>query len=194
MSGGYEFTAAEITDLLAKLDERLRARGASATVFIVGGAAIAVRSRQYLRQTEDIDAITRDEIVLHEARGLATEIGLPRNWLNGRASMWMPPVPEDALAPVTEPGLHITYATDEFLLATKLIAQRRKDARDILELAARAGLTDATADELEALIYRYYTDAGALEFIVDGTDTQTEVRLLADHAAQLLARGRSLDG
>jgi hypothetical protein len=57
---GYEFTAGEITALLAKLDERLRARGASASVFIVGGAAIAVGSSKYLRQTEDIDAITRD--------------------------------------------------------------------------------------------------------------------------------------
>lgn len=132
MSGGYEFTAAEIAALLGRLDGRLRARGESASVFIVGGAAVAAGSRHYLRRTEDIDAITRDEIVLHEARALAAEIGLPRNWLNARASMWMPPVPDDALTQVAEPGLHITYASDEFLLATKLIAQRRKDSRDIL--------------------------------------------------------------
>jgi hypothetical protein len=125
-----------------------------------------------------------------EAREMAAEMGLPRTWFNTRASMWMPPVPEDALAPVAEPGLHITYATDEFLLATKLIAQRRKDSRDILELAARTGMTHATANELEALIYRYYTDADALEFIVDGTDVQTEVRLLAEHAAQFLAQAQ----
>ncbi|MGF7235466.1 MAG: DUF6036 family nucleotidyltransferase [Frankia sp.] len=191
MSSGYEFTAAEITALLARLDERLRARGESASVFIVGGAAVAAGSRHYLRQTEDIDAITRDEIVLHEARALAAEIGLPRNWLNAHASIWMPPVPDDALTPAAEPGLHITYATDEFLLATKLIAQRRKDSRDILELAARTAMTAATANDLEALIYRYYTDPDALEVIVDGTDVQTEVRLLAEQAAQLLARERS---
>jgi hypothetical protein len=55
-------------------------------------------------------------------------------------------------------------------------------------------MTHATADDLEALIYRYYTDVGVLEFIVDGTDVQTEVRLLAARAAQLLARARSVDG
>ncbi len=194
MTKGYEFTADEITALLAKLDDRLRARGASASVFIVGGAAIAVGSNRYLRQTADIDAIIRDEIVLVEARALAAENGLPRNWLNTRASMWMPPVPEDALAQAAGPGLHVTYASDEFLLATKLIAQRRRDSRDILELAARTGMTHATAGDLEALIYRYYADAGILEFIVDGTDIQTEVRLLAERAAQLLARARSVDG
>jgi hypothetical protein len=192
VSGGYEFTADEITALLARLDERLRVRGASASVFIVGGAAIAAGSRHYLRQTEDIDVITREEIVLHEARALAAEIGLPRTWLNTRASMWMPPVPDDALTPPAVPGLHITYATDEFLLATKLVAQRRKDSRDILELAERTAMTDATADDLEALIYRHYTDADALAFIVDGTDVHTEVRLLAERAAQFLARERSV--
>jgi hypothetical protein len=55
-------------------------------------------------------------------------------------------------------------------------------------------MTHATADDLEALIYRYYTDAGTLEFIVDGTDVQTEVRLLADRAARLLAQARPVDG
>jgi Nucleotidyltransferase of unknown function (DUF6036) len=183
----YEFTAAEITALLAKLDERLRARAASASVFIVGGAAIAVGSRHYRRQTEDVDAVTRDAIVIEEARELAVEIGLPRNWLNTRASMWMPPVPEEALVRAATPGLRVTYATGEFLLATKIIAQRRKDARDILELASRTGTSQATADDLESLIYRYYTDAGALEFIVDGPDVQAEIRLLAEQAARLLA-------
>jgi hypothetical protein len=190
MNDAYELTADEIKALLARLAERLRARGASASVFIVGGAAIAVGSRRYLRQTEDIDAITRDEIVMREARDLAAEIGLPRTWLNTRAGMWMPPVPEQVLEPVAEPGLHVTYASDEFLLATKLIAQRRKDSRDILELAARKGMSSATADDLESLIYRYYTDVGALEFIVDGSDVQVEVRPLAENAAQLLARAR----
>ncbi|WP_239308641.1 MULTISPECIES: DUF6036 family nucleotidyltransferase [unclassified Frankia] len=190
MTEGYEFTADEITALLAKLDERLRSRGASASVFIVGGAAIAVGSSKYLRQTEDIDAITRDEIVMDEARALAAEIGLPRNWLNTRASMWMPPVPEDAPTPVAGPGLRVTYASDEFLLATKLVAQRRKDSRDILELAARTGMTHATAEDFEMLIYRYYTDPGIFEFIIDGTDVQTEVRLLAERAVQLLAHAQ----
>ncbi|RZU13456.1 hypothetical protein EV645_4298 [Kribbella rubisoli] len=55
-----EFSAAEIVDLLAELDKRLKKRGTSASVFVVGGAAIAVTSNDNPRRTEDIDAITRD--------------------------------------------------------------------------------------------------------------------------------------
>jgi hypothetical protein len=47
-------------------------------------------------------------------------------------------------------------------------------------------MAGATADDLEALIYRYYTDLGAVEFVVDGTDVEAEVRLPAEHAAALL--------
>lgn len=71
----------------------------------------------------------------------------------------------------------------EFLLATKLITQRRKDAGDIRQLAELIGLADTSADEFEALIYRYYTDRGMLEFIVDGADVAGEIRLLAEQAA-----------
>ncbi|ONH38104.1 MULTISPECIES: DUF6036 family nucleotidyltransferase [Protofrankia] len=188
MNDRHEFSAKEIISLLARLDERLRARGVSAAVFIVGGAAIAATSHRDLRRTEDIDAITRDQAVLDEARAIAREDGLPENWLNTRAAMWMPPLPPAALAHVPTPGLHVRYASDEFLLAMKLIAQRRRDADDIRELAARTGTTDATADELEALIYRHYTDPGMLEFIVGGTDVPGEIRLLAERAARMLTR------
>lgn len=63
-----EFSAAEIVDLLAELDKRLKKRGTSASVFVVGGAAIAVTSNDNPRRTEDVDAITRDEAVLEAAR------------------------------------------------------------------------------------------------------------------------------
>ena len=183
----YEFTASEIVDLLSELDRRLKRRGLTASIFIVGGAAIAVTSGGNPRRTEDIDAITRDEVVLDEARKMAGQRGLPEDWLNTRASAWMPPLPEHALQSHSAPGLHITYADNEFLLATKLIAQRRKDAGDIIDLARRIGIGKASADDLERLIRRYYTDEGSLEFILDGTDLDGELRLLAVRAARLLA-------
>jgi len=186
----YAFTADEISDLLAELDERLRRAGISAAAFIVGGAAVAVRSSSDRRRTEDVDAITRDEILVAESRAIARERGLPEDWLNGSAAMWMPPLPDGVLDHRAEPGLRVTYASDEFLLATKLIASRRKDAEDVRELAERTDMTGATAHALEALIYRYYTDQGALEMIIDGTDVSTEVRLLAEAAARMLSRDR----
>ncbi len=68
-----EFRASEIVDLLAELDKRLKARGISASIFVVGGAAIAVTSTDDPRRTEDIDAITRDQVVVDEARAMASQ-------------------------------------------------------------------------------------------------------------------------
>ncbi len=186
-----EFRADEIVDLLSELDKRLRTRGISASVFVVGGAAIAVTSNDNPRRTEDIDAITRDKAVVDEARAMASERKLPEDWLNTRASPWMPPLPEGALQRSDAPGLHITYATDEFLLATKLVAQRRKDAADIVTLASRLHVENASADDLEQLIYRYYTDEDSLEFILDGNDIDREIHLLAVRAERLLANHQS---
>ncbi|TDO59973.1 hypothetical protein EV651_108321 [Kribbella sp. VKM Ac-2571] len=103
----------------------------------------------------------------------------------------MPPLPEDALQRGDAPGLHITYATDEFLLATKLVAQRRKDAADIVALAARLDMGSASAADLEQVIHRYYTDQDSLEFILGGNDTDREIHLLALRAERLLTNSRA---
>ncbi|WP_328525129.1 hypothetical protein [Kribbella sp. NBC_00359] len=119
---------------------------------------------------------------------MASQRKLPEDWLNTQAGPWMPPLPEGALQRRDPPGLHITYATDEFLLATKLVAQRRKDAADIVALAGRLQMENASADDLEQLIHRYYTDEDSLEFILDGNDLDREIRLLAVRAERLLAK------
>ena len=41
----HEFTAEETADLLDELDARLRRRGVAASIFVVGGAAIAANRR-----------------------------------------------------------------------------------------------------------------------------------------------------
>lgn len=184
----HEFSAEEVIDLLAALDGRLRERGVSASVFVVGGAALAATGVREGRLTEDVDALTHDRVVLEEAAGLAAERGLPTNWLNSNAGMWMPPLPAAVLDPPTDPGLRVTYADDGFLLATKLVAQRARDADDILALVLRLGMQDASAEDLQAHIRRYYTDSAALEFIVDGPDVDRELSFLAQDAAAFIRR------
>ena len=184
----YEFSADEVADLLAELDRRLRHRGVAAAVFVVGGAAIAAAGVRDNRLTADVDALSEEPAVLEEAAALAKDRSIPENWLNPTARMWMPPLPEGVLDRPDHPGLRITYADNGFLLATKLIAQRAKDADDVVALAARLGMEQATADELEAHIRRYYTNREALQFIVDGDDVDRELRFLAEGAAGLLAR------
>jgi hypothetical protein len=136
----HEFTVEETTALLNELDGRLRRRGVAASIFVVGGAAIAANHTRRERVTEDVDALTRDTVVLEEARTLARERGQPENWLNPNAGMWMPPLPGGVLDRPAEPSLRVTYAGDGFLLATKLIAQRAVDADDVVALAGRLGL------------------------------------------------------
>jgi hypothetical protein len=186
-SGRYEFTAQRIVDLLAELDGRLEQRGVSASVFVVGGAALAVARVRDNRVTADIDALSDDDAVMEEAAALAAERGLPVNWLNSAARMWMPPLPPAALTRPDHPGLRVTYADDSFLFATKLVAQRAKDADDVVALATRLGMQRANADQLEAHIRRYYTDPEALRLIVGG-DRDVEVRFLAEAAANFLAQ------
>src|SRR4051794_17974486 len=183
-----EFNAKQVADLLDELGRRLQRRGVAASVFVVGGAALAVSGARQERLTKDIDAIAGEEAVLEEASVLAADRGLPKNWFNPSAGMWMPPLPGGVLDSPTLPGLRVTYADDGFLLATKLVAQRGKDADDVVALAQRLGMLEATASELEAHIRRYYTDRAALEFIVDGSDVDLEVRCLAEDAARLLRR------
>src|SRR6266498_2576466 len=136
-SGSHEFDAEQVVDLLAHLNSQLRRRGVAAAVFVVGGAAIAATGIRAGRLTADVDALARDQVVVEEARALAAERGLSPTWLNANANMWMPPLPDGVLDPSDEPGLRVTYADDGFLLATKLVAQRARDADDIVALATR---------------------------------------------------------
>lgn len=136
----HEFTSAEVAQLLAELDRRLERGGVAASVFVVGGAAVAATGVRQQRLTQDVDVITDEQAVLREAALIARERGIPANWLNPNARMWMPPLPDGVLDRPPQPGLRITYADDGFLLATKLIAQRAKDADDIVALARRLGM------------------------------------------------------
>ncbi|MEQ6902125.1 hypothetical protein [Nocardioides sp. YIM 152588] len=188
MTRRHEFTGVEIAALLDALDDRLRRRGVAAAVFVVGGAAMSANRTRRDRVTEDVDALTRDETILDEARALARERGLPENWLNSNALMWMPPLPSGVLDVPDEAGLRVTFADDGFLFATKLVAQRAKDADDVVALALRLGLESASPAELEAHIRRYYTDAAALEFIIDGNDVDREIIYLAEDASRMIRR------
>lgn len=174
----HEFDASEVAELLAELDRRLRHRGDSASVFVVGGAAVAMAGIRGERLTEDVDVVTDEQVVLEEASP-----GSPARAARELAQSERPDV--DAAAP------WVTYADDEFLFATKLIAQRAKDTDDVAALAKRLGMQDASADELESHMRRYYTDHAALEFIVDGDDVDSELHYLAEDAARMLRQRAS---
>lgn len=74
----HEFTAEETTELLDELDAPLRQRGVAASIFVVGGAAIAANHTRRERVTEDVDALTRDTVVLEEAKTLSASVDCRR--------------------------------------------------------------------------------------------------------------------
>lgn len=157
LSAPYEFTADQVTDLLAEPDQRLAQRGLRAAVFVVGGAAIAAKHIRDDRLTAGIDVVSNDDVILEEATRSPPHEASPRTGSTSGARPWMPPLPNGVLTRPDHPGLRVTYADDSFLLATKL-AQRTKDAEDIVALARRLSMQRASADELEAHIRHYYTD------------------------------------
>lgn len=87
-----EFERSEIERLLGLLDDRLQKRGVPGSVYVVGGAAIAVTVHD-ARRTIDIDVLVSDRVVLEEAQMLADSERIPRSWLNENARPWVPPRP-----------------------------------------------------------------------------------------------------
>jgi uncharacterized nucleotidyltransferase DUF6036 len=110
----WSLDVARVRELLALLDERLQRRGVAASVYVVGGVAVALQA-QPRRLTLDIDAMASDHAVFEEAEAMAAEDGLPPNWLNSAAQPWLPPRPRAARVERTTPGLDVHLAPPEHL-------------------------------------------------------------------------------
>lgn len=131
-----------------RLGDRLVQRGVVADLYIFGGAAMAL-AYDARRSTRDIDAVFHPHgIVLDEAKVVAAELGLPTWWLNEQASAYVARG-EDTNAPrvFDHPGLRVSAASPEHLLAMKVLAARRRDADDIRFLVTHLHL-GSTAEVL----------------------------------------------
>ncbi len=171
-----EFEPSDIERLLELLNQRLRRRRLKASIYVVGGAAIAITVPGASdRRTVDIDAVVSDRAVLEEAEALAQEEHLPRHWLNPSAAPWIPPRPPRAQAPPRRFGLTIHWAPPEHLLAMKLVAMRPQDPPDIVSLSRQLGL-GADAQEYANLLSSVYDGEDALQTILnvpyDEVDTE----------------------
>jgi len=123
---------AAIENAFRRLGDRLANRGVVADLYIFGGAAMAL-AYDARRATRDIDAVFQPHgIVLDEARAVADELGLPHWWLNEQASAYVAPGGDSSAPRVFDhPGLRVSAASPEHLLAMKVLAARRRDAEDI---------------------------------------------------------------
>lgn len=132
-----------LISLLADLASRLEARGVALEIYVVGGTAmILAYDRQ--RLTRDIDATWDTSVDLSgEIIDMATERGLPRDWLNDRVRPMLPlVVDEDRLEALSLPGLNVSVASPQHMLAMKARAARdARDFDDILLLCQHLGIT-----------------------------------------------------
>ena len=140
----------KLIELFEDLSDRLRERGVRGHIYIVGGAAMMLAFGRS-RTTRDVDAYVRNQgaehaDVMEAARRVADKHGLPEDWLNELATMFMPSG-EDRRAPVLfdSPHLVVTGASAEHMLAMKLQAGREADLDDIDTLLAH--LQIATSEE-----------------------------------------------
>ena len=164
--GPLELDAGAMRALLAELDERLKARGVAASVYVVGGAAMALA---YGRDdvTPDIDALASHRAVAEEAQAMADKHGLAEHWLNDAAGPWIPPRPKGARRRPTEPGLTVHIAPPEHVLAMKLVALRRKDRPDIRLLIEHLEMRDASAEDYADLLQSVYSGEGRLATVLN---------------------------
>ena len=153
MAEGHAFDRSEIRSLLTELGDRLEAKGVQATLYVVGGAAVAI-NLDTRRVTRDIDAVFHPRSdVRSEADLMAEERGLPGSWLNDAAAAWVPGDDADAAVFGTG-GLTVSVASPRHLLAMKMVAFRATDRTDLLAIFDALGITTATeAADIATAVY-----------------------------------------
>ena len=181
------FTREELLALLREVGAILVDRRVEATLYVVGGAAMALQF-DARRVTRDVDAAIRtDRDDLVEAVALVGQRhGLAPDWLNTRASAFLSNEPDDQAIEITLPGLRIAVASPEHLIALKLRALRDRDIDDLETLFRHVGITDP--QQAAAIHDKLFDDSyiGSL----DPDEALYAAQVVFDRAA---ARGRPLD-
>lgn len=155
--------ASDIRRLLIALDMELQRQGKAATIFIVGGAAMALAYNAD-RATEDVDGTFEPrDVVLDAARTVAEEAStwgwsdIDSSWLSDGVVQMMPPLPDDH--PYSEkigPALTVSVGSPEFVLAMKAMVTRQSmgDVEDAVVLCHKLGISSQM--ELENVVARYF--------------------------------------
>lgn len=158
MNAPQLFTREQVLDLLREVGAILQAEGLEGSLYIVGGAAMALvfDSR---RTTRDVDAAIsgpRDEF--EKAVGVvAQRHGLAPDWLNSSAAAFAPSATDEGATEVSLPGLRVAVASAEHLLAMKLRALRRRDLADLVVLFKQLGIR--TPEQAAAIHDRLFSDS-----------------------------------
>ena len=154
-----EFDVKRVQELLDELAERLVKRGVEGTVYVVGGAALALSYYELgeRRLTSDIDAAYSPSAVIDEiVAEIAQDRGISSNWLNQKASQFFPAhgLPDGHVV-IEREGLAVSVGPAPLILAMKLRAARL--GRDNDDSAVLLRLCDIrSVDEAIAVLDKCY--------------------------------------
>lgn len=147
----------QLIELLREVGGLLDAQRLQADIHVVGGAAMAIVF-DARRTTKDIDvAIRRNGDEFFDAvKEVAHRHGLPEDWVNTRASAFMPNEQDQASTELNFPGLRLAVASPEHLIAMKLRSLRRRDLDDLEVLFRHCGIT--TPEQAAEIHNRLFSD------------------------------------
>ena len=153
---------AEILRLFDLLDAELAAAGASAELYVVGGAVmcLALGARD---STRDVDALFKPAAVVRTAASrVAAKAGIDESWLNDAVKAWLGGRGEFDRY-LERPHLAVFVARPEYLLAMKCFALRLgeefHDLADVRYLLRHLNITTPAA--ALAIVERYF-DSSAI--------------------------------
>lgn len=141
--GGRDLTRDDLIQLLREVGQALEDEGLTASIYVVGGAAIALTLNSR-RVTRDVDAALRDhpEELKETANAVGARHGLAPDWFNSAATMFFSSEPDRDVGEFSLPGLDISIVSPEHLLAMKIRASRGKDQADLEHLFNFMGISD----------------------------------------------------
>jgi hypothetical protein len=167
-----------ILRLFKRLDELMYSSDVQTTIFVVGGAAVALMSGNQ-RVTTDIDGSFECPELEPLIREIATEEGLPGDWLNHSINVTMSFFKKDENASTVFNGkaLSIQSASPEYILAMKLASRRDKDVDDIAMLVDKLDLN--TKARILGVVDKYFKAD-----LSDGSWQRTQIEDFIDMLAE----------
>lgn len=171
------------------LDDELSRRSSNATVTVVGSAAMTLGYDDE-RSASDIDCSWEPYAPLVHLIATFSRIhGLPSNWMNNGATIFMPSM-EDDLSKVVYQGkcLSVHVPSVEYLLAMKLLSIRND--KDLVTAVRLIELGDfQSAEECMECLAQYFPNAPS---IASRTRSQLDAIFENLHQAHLLGSGEPL--
>jgi hypothetical protein len=144
-----------IIELLTKLNKKLKMKQVKGEIGIVGGAAMCL-AYSARGATKDVDAVfAPSSVVRLAAEELATEEGLPSDWLNdGVKGFLVEGFTRETI--LTLSNLSVWVPNEEYMLAMKCMSARQdsKDRDDVEFLINRLGVK--TVEDTLDVVGRYY--------------------------------------